>query len=190
MKAKEKAHTRLTYLILSAMFAALTAVGAFIKIPAGYTSFTLQVFFTLMAGVLLGPYYGMLSQVIYVLLGLLGLPIFTEGGGLVYLAKPGFGFLLGLIPAAFVTGLMSRRLGHSFWRLILACLGGLAAVYLIGLPYLYCIINFSLGKAMSVGTVLVSYCLIFLPFDGLKILVTALLGTRLVPLLSRIRGTT
>lgn len=175
------------YLILSAMFAALTAIGAFLKIPAGYTSFTLQVFVTLMAGTLLGPYYGALSQLVYVLLGLVGLPIFTEGGGLVYLTKPGFGFLLGLIPAAFVTGWIVRRWGYAFWKLLLAGLAGLAVIYVVGLPYLYCIVNFYVGSSLSVGKTLMSYCVIFLPFDALKILATAILGNRLVPQLNKLK---
>lgn len=174
------------YLVLSAMFAALTAIGAFIKIPAGYTSFTLQLFFTLMAGAFLGPYYGALSQLVYVLLGLAGLPIFTEGGELMYVTKPGFGFLLGLIPMAFVTGWIVRKWGHRFWLLIAAGVAGLAVLYLVGLPYLYCIVNFYLGSTISAGKVLLSYCVIFLPFDALKILATAILGNRLIPRLNRL----
>ena len=91
-------HKTLNRMLLTALFAALTAVGAFLKIPVGTISFTLQVFFTCMAGVLLGPYWGALSQIIYVALGLMGVPIFTEGGGLMYVTVPTFGFLLGLIP--------------------------------------------------------------------------------------------
>ena len=53
-------------LILTALFAALTAIGAFLRIPTPISSFTLQVFFTSMAGVLLGAKYGALSQAIYV----------------------------------------------------------------------------------------------------------------------------
>lgn len=172
-------------LILCAMFAAMTAVGAFIKIPAGYTSFTLQVFFTLAAGVLLGQNYGATSQFVYVLLGLIGLPIFTEGGGFAYVLKPGFGFLLGLIPAAYVVGLVAKHLGHSFWKLIVAGLAGLVVIYAVGLPYLYCIVRFYLGGTMTIQKLLGSYCLIFLPFDFLKILAAAVLGNRLVPILKK-----
>ena len=67
-------------LVRTALFAALTAVGAFLKIPLGPSAITLQFFFTAMAGCLLGSGCGALSQLIYVLLGLLGLPIFTAGG--------------------------------------------------------------------------------------------------------------
>ena len=73
-------HQKTKMLARAALLAALTAVGAFIKIPLGYSSITLQFFFTAMAGCLLGPYWGAASQGVYVLLGLVGLPIFTLGG--------------------------------------------------------------------------------------------------------------
>ena len=105
-----------------ALFAALTAVGAFIRIPLGYSSITLQTFFTAMAGCVLGPWYGALSQLVYVALGLVGLPIFTQGGGIGYLVQPTCGFLIGLIPAAWVIGRIagvsrsrSRSSRHVCW---------------------------------------------------------------------------
>lgn len=164
-------------MLLIALFAALTAVGAFLRVPLGAVSFTAQVFFTCMAGVLLGPYDGAASQAVYVLLGLIGVPIFTEGGGLMYFAKPTFGFLLGLIPMAFVIGLAADRLPvkNVRLRLMLACAIGLVVLYAVGLPYLY----FVLGGAWSVGKTLVSGCLIFLPFDAVKIVCAAFLGARL-----------
>ena len=63
----------------TALLSALTAVGAFIKIPLGVSSVTLQFFFTAMAGCLLPPLWSAASQGVYVLLGLVGLPIFTMG---------------------------------------------------------------------------------------------------------------
>ena len=86
-------------LVYTALLAALTAAGAFIRIPIGISVITLQFLFTAMAGVLLGPGGGALSQGVYVALGLVGLPIFTAGGGFGYVLQPSFGFLLGLIPA-------------------------------------------------------------------------------------------
>ena len=111
----------------AALLAALTAVGAFIKIPLGYSSITLQFFFTAMAGCLLGPYWGAASQGVYVLLGLVGLPIFTLGGGFGYVFQPTFGFLLGLIPSALVIGLITRKSRRPL-RIILACVAGLATL--------------------------------------------------------------
>lgn len=173
-----KRSNSLRQMTLTAVFAALTAIGAFLRIPVGFTSFTLQLFFSCMAGLLLGPAWGAASQALYVLLGLAGVPIFTEGGGLVYLAKPTFGFLLGLIPMAFFVGLAARRLPLPlFPRLLLAGLIGLVVLYAVALPYLY----LSLGGAWSIGKTLVSGCLIFLPFDLCKLLCAALLGTKLLP---------
>lgn len=166
-------------LILTALFAALTAVGAFLRVGVPPIAFTAQIFFTAMAGLLLGAGGGAASQAVYVLLGLVGLPIFTEGGGVMYAAKPTFGFLLGLIPMAFVVGLLSKPRRESsvrrFWRLLLAELAGLAAMYAVGLPYLW----WMLGGAWTVGQTVVSGCLVFLPFDLLKLVCAALLGTRL-----------
>ena len=72
--------SRTQMLILSALFTALTAAGAFLRLPLGSMSLTLQFFFTALAGVLLGPKWGAASQAAYVVLGLAGLPIFTMGG--------------------------------------------------------------------------------------------------------------
>ena len=126
---------KLRNLVLTALFAALTAIGAFIRIPFAFSSITLQFFFTAMAGILLGARYGAASQAVYVLLGLVGLPIFTSGGGFGYVLQPTFGFLVGLIPAAWLIGFMSRKNG-GFWWLCLSCLAGLGALYLVGMPYM------------------------------------------------------
>ena len=161
-------------LVYTALFAVLTAVGAFLRIPLGVSSITLQFLFTAMAGVLLGPACGALSQGVYVALGLIGLPIFTAGGGFGYVLQPTFGFLLGLIPAAAIIGAISRR-STSPLRLALACLAGLAALYAVGVPYMALILNGYMGKGMSVSGLLWAGMLPFLPGDAIKIAVTALL---------------
>ena len=127
----------------------------------------------LLAGVLLGPGGGALSQGVYVALGLVGLPIFTAGGGFGYVLQPSFGFLLGLIPAAAVIGGLSRR--SSPVRLALACGAGLAVLYAVGVPYMALILNGYLGKGISAPALLWSGMLIYLPGDAAKIAVTALL---------------
>ena len=171
-------------LILTALFAALTAIGAFIRIPFAFSSITLQFFFTTMAGVLLGARWGAASQAVYVLLGLVGLPIFTQGGGFSYVLQPTFGFLVGLIPAAWLIGYMSRK-KSGFWWLCLSCLAGLCVLYLIGMPYMAVILNVYLAKGMSLRSLLMAGMLPFLPGDMVKIAVTALLCGRLRPVLSR-----
>ncbi len=116
-------HNTLRMMLLSALFAALTAIGAFIRLPAGPTSITLQFLFSALAGILLGVKWGTVSQLLYVGLGLLGLPVFTMGGGISYLLQPSFGFLLGLIPStAVIAGLTRRSAGRV--RLFFSCLRG------------------------------------------------------------------
>ena len=161
-------------MILAALFAALTAVGAFIRFPLGTMSVTLQFMFTAMAGVLLGAKWGAVSQTVYVVLGLVGLPVFTMGGGIGYVMQPSFGFLLGLIPTAWVIGrLTENENGH--WRIALACLAGLAVLYLIGLPYMYLIMKLYLHKSITVWTAVKAGMLVYLPGDAVKIALTVLL---------------
>ena len=161
-------------LAYTALFAALTAVGAFIRIPLGVSSITLQFLFTAMAGVMLGAKYGALSQLVYVVLGLIGIPIFTLGGGFGYVLQPTFGFLLGLIPAAFVIGKLAEKRSKP-WQLALACAAGLGTLYVVGLPYMALILNAYMGKGMDFSAIMWAGMLPFLPGDGLKIVVTALL---------------
>lgn len=161
-------------MILAALFAALTAVGAFIRFPLGTMSVTLQFMFTAMAGVLLGAKWGAVSQTVYVVLGLVGLPVFTMGGGIGYVMQPSFGFLLGLIPTAWVIGrLTEKENGH--WRIALACLAGLAVLYLIGLPYMYLIMKLYLHKSITAWTAVKAGMLVYLPGDAIKIALTVLL---------------
>ena len=68
-------------MVLCAMFVALVAAGAFIRIPVGTDVYTLQFLFTLLAGLLLGPRLGATAVATYILLGLVGVPIFASGGG-------------------------------------------------------------------------------------------------------------
>lgn len=171
----------------TALFAALTAAGAFIRIPLGYSSITLQFFFTAMAGCLLGPVWGPVSQTVYVALGLIGLPIFTQGGGLTYLLQPTCGFLIGLIPAAWVIALLTARRPPHPIRTALACLAGLAVLYAVGLPYMAVILNQYMGKAMDFSAILWAGMLPFLPGDMLKIAVTAALAPLLQKRLSAAR---
>lgn len=178
---------RTRMMTLSAMMAALTAVGAFLRIPLGSMSLTLQFFFTALSGVLLGPRWGAASQAVYVVLGLAGLPIFTMGGGPGYLLQPSFGFLLGLIPAAALAGALSRgEPGGS--RIFLAGAAGLGVLYLIGLPYLFFLQNVYLGRGLPVGAVAASGMLVYLPGDALKLVVLAVVCPPLRRALKRSAG--
>ena len=113
-------------MILCAMFVALIAMGAFIKIPVPVVPFTLQYLFTMLAGLLLGGKKGCLAVGIYILLGLIGLPIFAQGGGIGYIFQPSFGYIIGFAVGAFVTGVIANQKNRpSFLRLLAADFAGL-----------------------------------------------------------------
>ena len=109
-------------MVLCGMFAALVAIGAFIQIPVPYMDyFTLQFFFVLLAGLILGADKGAISVGCYVLLGLVGVPIFAAGGGIGYIFRPSFGYLVGFIVSAYVTGKVCEKLKASYKNYLLAC---------------------------------------------------------------------
>jgi len=175
---------RTTDTVLIPLFTALTAVGAFIKIPVPYVPFTLQTLMVMFAGLILGSRGGALSQLLYLVLGLMGLPIFAQGGGPAYVLQPSFGFLLGFIPGAYVIGkILEGPRDLSLPRVIAALAAGQGVVYLFGLSYLYLNLNLILNKSVSPFAVLTAGCLIFLPGDVLKTAVAALV---MVPLRQRL----
>ena len=168
-------------LALCGLFTALVAIGAFLQIPVPYFDyFTLQFFFVVLAGMLLGRSYGALSVGVYVLLGLAGVPIFAAGGGIGYVIRPSFGYLLGFIAAAFVTGWLTQRSKtKSFDACLGAALGGFAATYLIGLTYKYIILNFVSGTPATWLVVLLSCFPLDMPGDLLLCAAAAFVGSRM-----------
>ena len=100
---------RLREMVLCGLFIALVAVGALIRIPVGSDVYTLQFMFTLLAGLLLGGRLGALAVGTYVLMGLVGIPVFASGGGPSYVLQPTFGYLVGFTVQAWVCGKMARQ---------------------------------------------------------------------------------
>ena len=158
--------TRTRSMVYCALFTALIAVGAFIRVPVPVVPFTLQYLFTMLAGLLLGSKRGAVSVAVYVLLGLAGLPIFTEGGGLGYIFKPSFGYLVGFCVGAYLTGYLAERIQHpTFGKYLAANLAGLAVVYAFGMVYYYLICNYVIGTPIGIWP-LILYCfLLAVPGD-------------------------
>lgn len=165
------------HMALAAGMAALTALGGFLRLPLGFTAITLQTFFMALAGLLLPGKWAAASQGIYVALGLMGLPIFTKGGGLGYILEPTFGFLLASIPAAAVVARVAGKT-PSAGRVAAAVMAGYGTLYAIGLPYMAGILRVYLGQAVSGWTVVKVGCLACLPGDGGKVFLLTLLAPR------------
>ncbi len=163
-------------LVFTAFFAALTAVGAFLAIPVEPVPFSLQTFFVLMAGVVLGPRYGALSQGVYTLLGLVA-PVYAGGAsGPGILFGPRGGYIFGFIAAALVVGFLSRgstRSVRGYVQVAGAMLAGVLVIYGGGMLTLHLVLGLDFRQAFLGGV------LPFLPLDILKAFLAAPLSLRI-----------
>lgn len=138
--------------VYSALFAALIAAGAFIAIPLGPVPIVLQNLFVLLAGLILGPRWGLYSVAIYLLIGGLGFPVFAGGtGGIGRLFGPTGGYLFGYLPAVLISGYVSERLGKTKFADGAAMVAGSLIVYGAGVPWLKLATNMEWSKAIMVG---------------------------------------
>ena len=165
------------------IFTALTAVGAFISIPIGPVPITLQSFFVLLSGIILGSKKAMFSQITYLLLGLIGFPIFSGfSGGLQHIFKPSFGFIIGYVAAAYVTGKLTEK-KTALQYLWAAVLTGTLIIYTFGLPYMYYILNIMLNSNLSIVKILQLGMFAFIPGDMLKGVIIVFFAQKISPLL-------
>lgn len=166
-------------LVRAALFTALMAVVAIlIRLfqPVVVIPFSLQPLVMLLAANLLSPRAAFLSMLAYLLLGLSGLPVFSVPpyGGPAYVLLPSFGFLLGFPLAAWVQSRLIRR--PALPAYLLAGTAGVMVYYLVGLPYMYLILNYYVGRAVDVLQVLKIGFLPFIIFDLVKIVLAAWLA--------------
>ncbi len=171
-------------IVLCGLFIALIAVGAFIKVPVPVVPFTLQFLFTMLAGLLLGSRLGAVAVGGYTLLGLVGLPIFAEGGGLWYILKPSFGYMLGFILGAYVTGLIVEKKGTGkISTILVANFVGLFIVYFVGMVYYYIICNFVINTPIALWPLFLYCFLLAVPGDICLCILGAFIAKRLRPVL-------
>ncbi len=159
----------------AAMFGAVTAIGAYIIIPLPLVPITFQTFVMYLAASLLGGYLGALSQIVYILLGIIGLPVFAGGkAGLGVLIGPTGGYLTGFIIGAYILGKMmeSRKQSGYVW-IVLSLIVATVAIYICGVAQLSLVAHLSLQKAIAVGV------LPFLIGDAIKIAAATLLIVRI-----------
>ncbi len=160
--------------VYAALFAALIAAGAFIAIPVGPVPIVLQNLFVLLAGLILGPRWGVYSVALYLLMGGFGFPVFAGGtGGIGRLFGPTGGYLFGYLPAVFVAGLISEQLNKTRAGDAAAMVAGSAMVYGAGIPWLKFATGMAWDKAIMAGMVP------FIPGDLVKI-VAAVFAARII----------
>lgn len=165
-------------LIFCAFFTALTVVGAFLRLPLGHVIVTMQFLFTALAGLLLGEKWGAASQLLYLLLGFAGLPVFGGGGGVGYLLQPTCGFVLALPVCAYAVGALTEQT-VSRRRSVLACAAALVLLYAVGFVYLCAVFRLQLDSTLPLTKLAALYLLPYLPGDCAKIFLCVLLSERL-----------
>jgi biotin transport system substrate-specific component len=155
----------LNRILMAFGFALLTAMAAQVRIytPFSPVPFTLQVFPVLLAGAVLGMYYGCASQLIYTIIGVMGLPVFAnwKGGYAVLFGATG-GYIVGFVAAAFIVGWVVSHgtKARTSPRILAAMAAGMSVIYLFG----------ATGLALALGVGIVpAFVMGVLPFIGLDI---------------------
>lgn len=193
-------------LTFCAVFVAMYVLsGMYIKINIPPVPFSTLTLFAMMSAILLGKFLAPISFSIYVAIGLLGLPVFSQGmSGPSYVFQPTFGYLIGYIIACFVVGFWvehikdrsnereekllgvsgaSRvfiKLRYSYYlKCVLISLVGLSIVYAVGVAYFCLLQSFYFGNDIDFGKVVMSFCIIFIPSDTMWCFLGAFIAIRI-----------
>ena len=157
-----------------------------IIVPIGVISITLQTFAVAIIPYILKWKRASIVLTAYILMGLLGIPVFSDGGGFLYVLKPSFGFILGFLVSTFITG--SNVFKNSKIAGLIKGLFGLLVLDFIGIVYMYFILKYYIGsdKASIVYVIQVG----FLPFilkDSISVVFAYLISLRLSPILDNMQ---
>ncbi len=158
---------------LSAIFIALTTVAAWVTIPLGQVPITFQVMMVLLSGLLLGSRLGFLTQLLYVLAGAVGFPIFSGfSGGLAHIFGPTGGYIVAFPISAFVTGYIAENTDFGWKGYAIGSLFGLSVIYLFGWLWLGFYLGGAFRTAFEVGV------LPFVGIDLVKVLLAVTIAKR------------
>ena len=175
---------------MMAMMMALLIITAKLVIPLPLFDYlSLQIITIYLIYPLLGTKYGLIVTFSYLILGLIGLPIFASGGGIFYIFKPSFGFLLSFATFPLIQATLSKLFWRRKWlplkKILIINYSGLRYLYLIGLLYKCLILFFYLKETNVLYSVLAVSTLIDLSCDILLVFVASLLTYKLLPLIHK-----
>lgn len=184
---------KLTGVIFTALFAALTAVGCFIQIPLpSGVPIVLQDMLAMLSGLLLGPVYGTLAVAIFLVLGIIGLPVFSGKAGLnVLIAGPTCGFLWGYLFSAFIAGLflvvfLPQKKQHTNLKsyLLISAASILATI----IVFVCGIIGFKYVTGSDLAKTLLAVLIPFIPGNLVKLIIMIPLTKKFRPIISNYIG--
>ena len=181
-------HSRTLQLVQTAMFAALMMIGANIAtfLVIGGVPITLQTFFAILAGLLLGKRTGAIAMLVYALIGLAGLPVFAKfSGGFDTILSPTFGFIVSFIFVAYIAGLIVEKFPTKV-GFVVAALVGTAVNYLFGTNWMYAAYKlwFEAPEGFSYQMAW-AWMAVPLPKDLLLAVLAGLFGYRLRPIIQK-----
>lgn len=137
-------------------FSILTFLSAQVVVPIRPVPFTLQTMIVLLSGAFLGSRNGMLSQVVYIFAGAIGIPVFAEYSfGFAKLFGPTGGYLMAFPVAAFVVGYLIEKI-NSTWMIVLSMITGSLIILLSGSLFLSIFLNGDFNKALFSGAIIFS----------------------------------
>lgn len=176
-------------LTLSALFCTLICIGSFIRIPMpNMMPMTLQTFFVLLTGLVLHVKASALATITYMALGLIGLPIFSGGGGLGYVLMPNFGFIIGFVISSVTMSVLAEKLKkRKFSQYFAISLLGLATIYIIGILYFVLITNVYNNNDYSAIWFIQTVFLPFLPKEIICIILASLSAYKIRPYITKIK---
>ena len=177
-KTKKRAELPLRDMTCTALFTALIAVCSQISIPTP-VPFTLQTLAIFIAGGLLGRKRATLSVAVYILLGVVGIPVFSGfSGGLKALFGVTGGYIIGFLFTAYAVGFICEKFGRKLWMLAVSMAVGLAGCYLFGTVW-FMVVYAQKAEPISFMTALGICVVPYLLFDAVKIACASLLVNRL-----------
>ncbi|MFQ9510203.1 MAG: biotin transporter BioY [Lachnospiraceae bacterium] len=175
--------TKIFTLTLTALFTAIICILGPLTIPVGPIPLTLCNLSILLAAYVLGPWWGTASVAIYILLGVVGLPVFSAGGaGVAKVIGPTGGYIFGYLFLSLFTGLFVKKFKGNLIFSIVGMLIGLIVLYFFGTIWYIVVTNVDVKAAIG------ACVLPFLPGDAIKIVIALFVGSQLqrrLPLLTK-----
>lgn len=179
--AKQEKLLSVRNMVFTAVFAALICVAAPFSIQVGPIPITLATFAIYFTGAVFGAKRGTIAVIVYILLGAVGLPVFSNfNGGFAALLGPTGGYIIGYIPLVLITGIFSDMNTKKHWTMIVGMLLGTVALYTFGTAW------FMILTGKDLGTALTLCALPFIPGDGIKIACVSAIAIPLKDRLNRI----
>lgn len=179
--ATQKTFLGVRSMVLVSLMSAVCCILSPLSIPIGPIPVSLSVLAVMLCAYILGPRLGTLSVLLYILLGLFGMPVFSGfAGGPAKLFGPTGGYIIGYLPLVFIAGLCIVKHKDSWFLQVTGMFAGLFTCYLIGTVWFMALTHMSLTKSLAL-------CVYpFIAFDAVKILTAFFLGNTIARITERL----